>query len=128
LRYAAAGIAVSAGYTVTVILLVDGLGWMEPALASALSFVIWTPVSYVVHRDFSFLYAGSQVSAVLRFLLAFIGRLAASAFTVHLATAVFGQRYIMGVLANWVVLPLVSYLILNFWVFRPTLPPASPQA
>ncbi len=105
LRYAAAGVAVSAGYTLTVILLVDGLGWIEPVSASALSFVIWTPISYVVHRDFSFLFTGRQAAAVLKFLIAFVVRLAAAAYTVHLATAVFGQSYLVGVLANWIVLP-----------------------
>jgi putative flippase GtrA len=119
-RYALAGAAVSAGYTLTVILLVDGLGWMQPELASAASFALWTPISYWVHRDFTFLYAvsGGQVAAIIKFVISFLFRLALAAYTVHLATTLFGSPYLVGVLANWVILPLVSYLVLDLWVFR----------
>jgi hypothetical protein len=38
--------------------------------------------------------------------------------TVYLTTTVSDTAYLIGVLANWIVLPLVSYLILDVWVFR----------
>jgi putative flippase GtrA len=55
---------------------------------------------------------------MVKYALAFLARLAASAYTVHLATAAFGSSYIAGVLANWIVLPLISYVIMDLWVFR----------
>jgi putative flippase GtrA len=117
-RYACSGVAISAGYTATVVLLVELCGWRTPALASAVSFLIWTPVSYLVHRNFTFLFAGGEATAMVKYALAFLARLAASAYTVHLATAAFGSSYIAGVLANWIVLPLISYVIMDLWVFR----------
>jgi putative flippase GtrA len=122
-RYAALGCAVSAGYTLNVIAFVELLDWKSPALASAASFLIWTPISYVVHRDFTFRFDGGNMSSAVKFAAAFSARLAASAYTVYLA-AIFGLPYLVGVLANWVVLPLISYFILDFWVFRPFEPPA----
>jgi len=100
---------------------------MKPALASAVSFVMWTPASYVVHRDFSFLYAGRQFTAMAKFTVAFLVRLAAAAYTVHLATSVFASPYLVGVFANWIVLPLVGYLVMDLWVFRTTKSRARPR-
>jgi len=118
MRYAFSGIAVSVGYTVTVILLVDGLGWMRPTIASALSFVIWTPPSYLVHHNFSFLYKGQHFTTIIKFTVAFVARLGAASYTVYLAATIFDSTYFVGVFANWIVLPLVGYLIMDFWVFR----------
>ena len=117
-RYGVSGVAISVGYTVTVVLLVECCGWTMPALASAASFVIWTPVSYFVHRNFTFRFAGGQTGATIKFGLAFLARLAASAYTVHLATETFGSSYLIGVLTNWFLLPLINYTVMNSWVFR----------
>lgn len=117
-RHAIFGSAISIGYTINVVVFVELLRWPSPELASALSFIIWTPISYVVHRDLTFLVAGHRLASFLRFLAAFVVRLVASAYTVHLA-AIFGLNYMVGVIANWTVLPLISYFILDLWVFRP---------
>jgi putative flippase GtrA len=116
-RYALFGSAVSIGYTLSVVVFVELLGWRNPEFASALSFVIWTPISYIGHRDFTFLFTGHHARSAVKFAAAFIARLAASAYTVHIATML-GMHYLTGVIANWVVLPLISYLILDLWVFR----------
>jgi putative flippase GtrA len=116
-RYAIVGVAVSTGYTVNVILFVEFLGWGNPEFASALSFLIWTPISYLGHRDFTFLFAGDPVSSAIKFAVAFVARLAVSSYTVHVAT-LFGMHYLVGVLANWIVLPAISYFVLDLWVFR----------
>lgn len=117
-RYGVSGVAISVGYTASVVLLVEFCGWTMPALASAASFVIWTPVSYFVHRNFTFRFAGGQTAASIKFGLAFLARLAASAYTVHLAAETFGSSYLIGVLTNWFLLPLINYTVMNFWVFR----------
>ena len=117
-RYFVSGVAISTGYTVTVMVLVELLRWMDPVAASTLSFVIWTPVSYAVHRDFTFRFRGDHFAAAVKFLLAFVARLAGSAYVVYLATELLGWNYMVGVLANWIVLPLINYLVLSLWVFR----------
>lgn len=123
-RYAAIGVVISLGYTLNVIFFVEVVKWKQPALASAVCFVIWTPISYWAHRDFTFLFAGPRLSSAAKFTVTFLGRLAASAYTVYAANTVLGMHYLVGVLANWIVLPLLSYLVLKLWVFRSRTPEA----
>jgi putative flippase GtrA len=123
-RYAVIGAAISVGYTLNVIFFVEVVKWKQPALVSAVCFVIWTPISYWAHRDFTFMFSSPRLSSAAKFTLTFLGRLAASAYTVYVATVVLGMHYLVGVLANWVVLPLISYLILKLWVFRANSPEA----
>ena len=119
LRYIVSGVAVSTGYTVTVLALVDLLHWLDPVAASTVSFIVWTPVSYAVHRDFTFRFRGHEWTAAAKFIVTFVARLLASAYVVYVATAQFELHYLVGVLLNWIVLPLVNYLALSLWVFRP---------
>ena len=119
LRYIVSGVAVSTGYTVTVLALVDLLHWLNPVAASTVSFIVWTPVSYAVHRDFTFRFRGHEWAAAAKFIVTFVARLLASAYVVYVATAQFELHYLVGVLLNWIVLPLVNYLALSLWVFRP---------
>jgi putative flippase GtrA len=116
LRYAVSGVLISIGYSISAIAFVDW-HWLGPAMASAVSFVLWTPISYYVHRDFTFLFEGEQIPAMAKFVASFVVRLIASAYTVQIA-ATLGLSYIVGLLANWLVLPLLNYVILHFWVFR----------
>ena len=118
LRYAVAGVGVSLGYTLNVFLLVDVLRAFSPTVASALSFVVWTPVSYIVHRDFTFRAATGSRTIAIKFCATFVTRLLISSFVVYFFSNVVHVHYIFGVLANWVVLPILNYFILDAWVFR----------
>jgi len=53
-RYLIAGVAVSIGYTVTIVALVSWFAWTGPEAANVISLILWTIVSYFVHRDFTF--------------------------------------------------------------------------
>src|SRR5258707_5879609 len=72
LRYAVAGVGVSLGYTLNVFLLVDVLSAVSPTVASALSFVIWTPASYFVHRDFTFRATSGSRAVAIKFGTTFV--------------------------------------------------------
>jgi putative flippase GtrA len=54
MRYFLAGTAVSIGYTLTIIALVDGFAVASPETASAISLVFWSFPSYFAHRKFTF--------------------------------------------------------------------------
>ena len=116
-RYLVAGIAVSIGYTLTVVCLVEFVGWGSPSLANLSSFLLWTPVSYIVHRDFTFRFDGEMRASAVKFLVTFLIKLVATVIVVVVAMRFFGAHYIFGVLANWIVVPLVTYAVLNLWVF-----------
>lgn len=117
-RYFIAGVVVSLGYTLTVVIMIEWLGWHDPVTANAVSLCLWTPLSYIAHRDFTFRFDGASGASALKFALTFTAKLLVSALVVSLATEILGIHYIFGVLANWIAIPLATYLILKLWVFR----------
>lgn len=118
LRYAIAGVAISLGYTLTVIVLVEYVGWRNPSAANAVSFLFWTPASYLIHREFTFRFDGPALGPAMKFAATTLIKLLMSIAVVEAATRAFGAHYIFGVLANWIVLPLVAFVIMKLWVFR----------
>jgi putative flippase GtrA len=119
-RYVLAGVGVSFGYTVTVIALMEVFGWRSPAMANVVSFLLWTLPSYFVHRDFTFRFDGEHRGPAAKYALTFCARLLTSVVVVSAATNYFHLHYIVGVLTNWIALPLVAYSIMKVWIFRET--------
>jgi putative flippase GtrA len=118
LRYFLAGVTVSVGYTITVVGLVEWLGWRNPVAANAASFALWTPVSYLAHREFTFRFDGDYAGSAARFLITFLVKLLASVVVMIAVIDILHAHYLVGVLLNWIVVPLVSYVALDLWVFR----------
>jgi putative flippase GtrA len=116
-RYFFAGVAVSLGYTITVVILVEQLKWFGPSGASAVSFLLWTPVSYFAHRNFTFRFGHAQGAAMIKYFVSFVLRLAASALVIVVAIDYLDMHYVVGVLMNWIVLPMINYFVLKLWVF-----------
>lgn len=118
-RYAVAGVLISLGYTVTVIGLVEAIPSLSPSWASIVSFVLWTPVSYFSHRDFTFRADRSRsLHAALKFAVTFALRFVVAGVAVFVFTDYLHLHYLFGVLANWIVLPAISYAVMRFWVFE----------
>ncbi len=117
IRYFAAGVTVSLGYTITIVALVDWWGIISAGSANVVSFTLWTVISYFVHREFTFRFDGSYGGSAARFIFIFIAKLLASIAVIAVTTKYYQISYLIGVLANWVVLPLISYLAMKLWVF-----------
>jgi putative flippase GtrA len=117
LRYFLAGVAVSLGYTITVIVFVEWLKWFGPTWASTVSFLLWTPISYVAHREFTFRFDHQHRAALLKYAISYLLRLLASALVVVTAVDYLHLHYVVGVLMNWIVLPMIGYFVLKLWVF-----------
>ena len=121
-RYLIAGVTVSVGYTVTIVALVSWLGWVRPEAANVISLILWTIVSYFVHRDFTFRYKVGYRDSLPRFIFVFTLKLIASVFVIAWITKYAAASYLIGVIVNWLVLPMVSYVALKLWVFQQHLP------
>jgi putative flippase GtrA len=117
-RYFFAGVAVSLGYTATIVFMMEWLGWGSASLANAVSFLLWTPVSYIAHRDFTFRHDGAYAASAGRFAVTILAKFLTSVAVVALITEHYGQHYMFSVLANWVAIPLANYFALKLWVFR----------
>jgi len=118
IRYFFAGIAISLGYTVTIIALVDRLDFISPEVANVVSLILWTIISYFVHREFTFRYDGEYSGSTARFIFIFVLKLFASVAVIAFITRYYQSSYLIGVVLNWVVLPLISYFAMKLWVFH----------
>ena len=116
IRYFFAGVAISLGYTVTIIALVDWL--VSPEVANVVSLILWTIISYFVHREFTFRYDGAYFGSTARFIFIFVLKLLASVAVIAFITRYYQSSYLIGVMLNWVVLPLISYVAMKLWVFE----------
>lgn len=117
-RYFVAGVGVSVGYTITVVAMMEWLGWRSPSTANAVSFILWTPVSYIAHRDFTFRFDGEYAASASKFTVTFVARFLTSIVMVAAISEYWHLHYIVPVLANWVALPIITYAVLRLWVFR----------
>jgi putative flippase GtrA len=117
-RYLVAGTAISLGYTFTIVALIDWLGFVTAEIANVISLVLWTIISYVIHREFTFRFDGEYGGSVARFIFVFSAKLVASIGCIAIITRYYQSSYLIGVVVNWVVLPLISYVALKLWVFQ----------
>jgi len=118
MRYFVAGVAVSLGYTFTIMALVDWLRFVSAEAANVISLILWTIISYIVHREFTFRFDGGYSGSAARFIFVFMLKLLASVVVIALTTRYYQSSYLIGVLVNWVVLPLISYVAMKLWVFE----------
>jgi putative flippase GtrA len=118
IRYFVAGVAVSLGYTVSVVALVDWVAFISPEDANAISLGFWTIISYIVHREFTFRFDGTYGGSALRFIVVFLLKLVASVGVIAFITKYCQSSYLIGVALNWVILPLISYVAMRLWVFE----------
>jgi putative flippase GtrA len=116
-RYIVVGGGVTLFYSLLTVALVSGRLVNDPTAASAMASLISLPLSFLVHRRFTYADAGSDRSQWQRFVT-----IAASnfAFTVASMKAVdlLHWPYWIGLVAGWVVIPMLNYTINALWVFR----------
>lgn len=118
IRYLVAGVAISLGYTITIVALVDWLSLVNAEVANVISLILWTIISYRVHRQFTFRFDGAYGKSMARFIFIFGLKMVASIAVIAFVTRNSQNPYLIGVVANWIVLPLVSYVGMKLWVFR----------
>lgn len=115
-RYFVVGVIVTLGYTFTVIFIVEKLGFATPLTANIIGFILWTPASYLGHKEFTFEYSGESAESVIKFFVVFIGKLIASILVI-MAAQFLNYSYILGIIANWFIIPIVTFIVLKLWVF-----------
>jgi len=117
-RYGIAGTAVSLGYTFTMVALVSWWGILGPQAANVVSLILWTIISYVAHRQFTFRFAGEYAGSAARFIFVSLLKLGASIVVIAAIARYYESSYLIGVMVNWIILPIVSYIALKCWAFQ----------
>ena len=118
LRYGAVGIGVSVLYSLCVVLLVDLAGMASATVASVLAFAAILPLAYAAHRRVTFSDAAHDPLASLRFAATTTASFLVATGGMYLTTEVFARSYLLGIGLNWLVLPIMNFLIYLVWVFR----------
>ena len=118
LRYGMVGLAVSLVHSLMIVACVYLLAPLSPTIASAVSFVILLPLTYVVHRDITFADRAGDRFQFLRF-----ATTTASSFTIaiggmYVITELLHRSYLLGIAWNWLAIPGVNFLVFMIWVFR----------
>lgn len=116
IKYSLVGCISTVIYFLSVYIFIEGF-YMDPVLGSALSFIIMTIASFFLNVKYTFnsmitrqkamrFMMVSSIGFFLNFILMFI--------IVH----VFAYHYFIGELVTILVIPIVNFLLNNYWTFQ----------
>lgn len=116
LKYSVVGCISILIYFLSVFVLVEVFG-KNPIFGSAVSFVIMTYISFLLNRKFTF---GSDFSydKLLRFLAVSAIGFTLNFFIMYLVVNVFSLHYSIGELVTTMVIPIINFLLNNYWTFK----------
>ncbi|AOD15868.1 GtrA family protein [Xanthomonas fragariae] len=117
LRFCIVGGTSTLAFSALTWLAVSKLG-MKPTIATALCYVVLVPINFVAHRSFTFVSSGHLSSEGLRFILLHSFNLALSIIGMNVAVNSLHLHYAWGIAFSAVVVPVVVFLVMNFWVFK----------
>ncbi|NMI20701.1 GtrA family protein [Xanthomonas hortorum pv. pelargonii] len=117
LRFCIVGGASTVAFSALTWLAVSKLG-MQPTMATALCYLVLVPINFVAHRSFTFVSSGHLSSEGLRFILLHSFNLALSIIGMGVAVNSLHLHYAWGIAFSAVVVPVVVFLVMNFWVFN----------
>ena len=82
------------------------------------AYILCVPVSYLLQRNFTFKHKGNHKIAVPKFITAFIAAFAISTITVEILVNNLGFAKEIGTISVMIIVPIVSYLTMQLWVFK----------
>lgn len=92
---------------------------MDPTWATVACYLVLVPPNFFAHRSFTFVSQGHISREALRFMALHAFNLLLSTLGMKFIADVLHQDYRWGILFSAVVVPLVVFVVMNFWVFRP---------
>jgi putative flippase GtrA len=114
-RYALVGLGNGVVFSGTAAFAVSILH-MSPVVASALGYLCSVPLSFIGHRSFTFRSQNAWQGEAGRFLLVHSCCLAASVLIMSTVTGM-GLPYYQGLAGAVLLVPIINFLVSNFWVF-----------
>lgn len=117
IRFGITGLLATATHVAVFILLVEGLD-MRPVLAAAPSFLAAFGISYGLNYRWTFEADGPHRVMAVRFLAVALGGLGLNVLLTGLIVDAWGLPYGYALAAVVTIIPLLTYLLSRFWVFR----------
>ncbi len=116
-RFATVGVANTIIYATATAVYISGLG-IGDKMASVLGYCTAVPFAFLAHRAYTFSSRGLIRSELLRFAITQGTSLLVSVFAMRVAVDYLGLHYALGILGGAVLVPIVTFIVLNKWVFR----------
>lgn len=118
LRYLAAGIGVTAFYSVQVAFLVMSDLISDPTTATIFASLTTAPVSFLVHARITYPDVPQNSTHLFRFILITFASFLIVTISMRLVDKS-DLPFWVGLVIGWVLVPIANYLINTLWVFRP---------
>ncbi|WP_162314773.1 GtrA family protein [Pseudoxanthomonas yeongjuensis] len=116
-RFGIAGLISSLSYALFTWTLVYAFR-MSPVVSSAIGYALAIPLSFLLQRSFSFRSEGSKRRQAPRFMLVHGFNILVSIAVMDLLVSALGMDYRIGIAITMLLIPLLSFLAMNLWVFR----------
>lgn len=116
-RFASVGAACSVLYAAIVAGAVSVVH-LRPNLSAGIAYAAVIPFNFLMHRHFTFRSKGTVRHDVVRYVAAQSASMAFSIGVMALSVDVLGLPYAVGILGAIVLVPILSYLVLDRWVFE----------
>ncbi len=117
-RFSLVGVCATLTYLVVANLAISS-GALTPAIASVVAYAAGMVVSFFGQGRMTFLVERTTWSQALRFAFLSLAGLAISFATVELAISYFGVHPFWGTAVTCLLVPLLSFVVMKFWVFKP---------
>jgi putative flippase GtrA len=117
LRFAVTGAVNGLTSGAVILTLILGYG-LSAIVATVIGYLAAVPLSFIGHRHLTFRSTGRWTPEFRRFCLTFATGLLASVLIMQASTVWAGFPPVYGVALCIVIVPLITFVILNVWVFR----------
>ncbi|WP_051069030.1 GtrA family protein [Mesorhizobium metallidurans] len=118
LKFASVGLAATVVYALCASLFASaGSGYLSPALASLAAYAVAAIFSYLGHKFFTFMSAGSHRFEAPRFAVLTGCGLAVAYLLPTLLVGQFGLPVSVPILLTCILIPLVNFVVLERWIF-----------
>ncbi len=91
-------------------------------LAAFFGYMTAVPFAFFGHRSFTFSSRGAVTTELGRFVLVHLIGLVVSWFSMHVMVGQFHLHYAFGIAGAMVLVPTISFVLFDRWVFRPSMP------
>lgn len=116
MRFGLVALVSGAIFVAVTTLCISGLG-LDPKTGSTIGYLASLPVNFVAHRQYTFVARGIIWREALRFIVVHVANIAVSISAAAIAVDGFGLHYGFSILATLMLVPLVTFTLMNLWVF-----------
>ena len=116
IRFGLVGVASGVIYTAVMVICVASFG-VGPKLASSIGYLAALPLNFVAQRQYTFVANGIVWREVLRFVVVHAANIVVSVGAIAATVDGLGLHYGAGIVAIWLLVPMTTFLLMNFWVF-----------